>query len=204
MHIKLDEAQLDAFAANGLLVIDNFLQQEQVQDVLTEAKYWQEQEAFKQAAVGNLINLKVEENYRNDQIKWINPSDCLPATKAYLQVLETLRLRMNREFFLSLKDQECMYAIYPKGSFYKKHRDQFDQLKHRIISIVFYLNENWTTELGGQLIIYKDDNIERINPIFNRIVIFKSELMHEVLPCHAERFSITGWLKDQLNDVNFL
>ena len=102
MHIKLDEAQLDAFAANGLLIIDNFLKQELVQDVLTEAKYWQEQEAFKQAAVGNLINLKVQENYRNDQIKWINSSDCLPATKAYLQVLETLRLQMNREFFLTL------------------------------------------------------------------------------------------------------
>lgn len=204
MHISLDEAQLDAFASNGLLVIDNFLEEQLIRDALAEAKHWQAQEAFKQAGIGHLDKLLIEENYRNDQIKWINPSDCLPATKAYLGILELLMQQISKEFFLSLKDYECMYAIYPSGSYYKKHKDQFKQQAHRIISVVLYMNENWTEDFGGQLIIDTEGGSEIVQPIFNRLVFFKSEMMHEVVPCHAERFSITGWMKDQLNEVNFL
>lgn len=204
MHVSLNEAQLDAFAAEGLLIIDNFLEDSIVREALAEAKHWQAQEAFKQAGIGKLDKHLIQENYRSDKIKWINPQACLPATKAYLTILEGMMQQISREFFLSLKDYECMYAIYPEGSFYKKHKDQFEQQAHRIVSVVLYMNENWTEAFGGQLIIDKEEGTQVVNPIFNRLVFFKSELWHEVVPCHAERFSITGWMKDQLNDINFL
>jgi SM-20-related protein len=204
LHASLDDSQLDAFAANGLLIIDNFLEEHLILQILAEAKHWQVQEAFIQAGIGKLDKHLIQENYRSDKIKWINSEACLPATKAYLGILETLMQQISREFFLSLKDYECMYAIYPKGSFYKKHKDRFEQEGHRIISVVLYMNENWTEEFGGQLIIDIEEGNQIVNPIFNRLVFFKSELWHEVVPCHSERFSITGWMKDQLNDVNFL
>jgi SM-20-related protein len=204
MYIVLNDAQLDAFAANGLLIIDNFLDEQLVKNTLAEAKHWKAQEGFKDAGIGKLNKHLIKENYRSDKIKWINSADSLPATKAYLEILENLMQQISRAFFLSLKDYECMYAIYPKGSFYKKHKDQFEQQAHRIISVVLYMNENWTPEFGGQLIIYKEEGSEVVEPIFNRLVFFKSELWHEVVPCNAERYSITGWMKDQLNDVNFL
>lgn len=204
MHIQLNESQLDSFAATGLLIIDDFLEEHLVREALAEAKHWQAKEAFGQAGIGNLNKLLIKENYRSDKIKWINTEACLPATKVYLTILEGLMQQISREFFLSLKDYECMYAIYPKGSFYKKHKDQFEQQAHRIISVVLYLNEDWTEEHGGQLHIDKEEGTQVVEPIFNRLVFFRSELWHEVVTCHAERYSITGWMKDQLNDINFL
>ncbi len=201
MHISLDEAQLDAFAANGLLIIDNFLEEKLAHRLLEDAKHWQAQEAFKQAGIGRLEKHVIQENYRRDKIKWINRQECLPATSEYIQILDLLLAQVSKEFFLSLKDYECMFAIYPKGAFYKKHTDQFARQPHRIISVVMYLNENWEPAHGGELIVYKDDEEKRIEPIFNRLAFFKSELWHEVLPCTKERFSLTGWMKDQLNDI---
>lgn len=202
-HI-LTEAQLDHFAHEGLLLIDNFLTNETAQQLLEEAKFWQAEEAFKNAGIGHLDKLHIQENYRADKIKWINKQDCLPATKAYMNTLEELMQETSRAFFLSLKDFESMYAIYPRASFYKKHKDQFEHQAHRIISLVLYLNEDWQADDGGQLVVYKEDEKTIIEPIFNRLAIFKSELWHEVLPCQSERFSVTSWFKDQLNEVNFL
>lgn len=200
----LTEAQLDHFAHKGLLVIDNFLAEDTAQQILEEAKFWQAEEAFKKAGIGHLEKLHIQENYRADKIKWINREDCLPATKSYMNTVDELMQETSRAFFLSLKDFESMYAIYPKGSFYKKHRDQFEQQAHRIISLVLYLNDGWQADHGGQLVVYKEEESLTIEPIFNRLAIFKSELWHEVLPSQTERFSVTTWFKDQLNAVNFL
>lgn len=202
-HI-LTEAQLDNFAHKGLLIIDNFLAEDLAQQILEEAKFWQAEEAFKKAGIGHLEKLHIQENYRADKIKWINREDCLPATKSYMNTLDELMQETSRAFFLSLKDFESMYAIYPKGSFYKKHRDQFEQQAHRIISLVLYLNDGWQADHGGQLVVYKEEETVVVEPIFNRLAIFKSELWHEVLPSQTERFSVTTWFKDQLNAVNFL
>lgn len=204
MHIELNDAQLDAFAASGFLIIDDFLENNLAATLLAEAKTWQEQEAFYAAGIGKLENHVIKEDYRKDKIKWINKEECLAATKQYVLILEDLMQQLSRAFFLSLKDYECMFAIYPSGAFYKKHQDQFKKQAHRIISVVLYLNEDWQEKDGGQLMIYKEGNDTEIKPIFNRLVFFKSEMWHEVLPCTKERYSLTGWMKDQENDIFFL
>ena len=55
---------------------------------------------------------------------------------------------LNRALFLSLKDYETHFAIYPPGTFYEKHVDQFQSSGARKISFAFYLNENWTQSDG--------------------------------------------------------
>lgn len=204
MHIKLNDTQLDTFATKGFLIIDNFLAPDIATSLLSDAKTWQSQEAFYAAGIGKLGKHTIKETYRSDTIKWINKDECLPTTKIYVGILESLMSQVSREFFLSLKDYECMFAIYPSGAFYKKHKDQFLQQAHRIISVVLYLNENWQIKDGGQLLIYQDEEATEVQPIFNRLVFFKSEMWHEVLPCTKERFSVTGWMKDQENDIFFL
>lgn len=204
MHLSLTDSQLDAFALDGYLLIDNFLEEKIAFQLLEELKHWKEQEAFRLAGIGKLLQFKIKEEFRKDEIKWIDRENCLDATKIYLNTLEKLMEQLSREFYLSLKDFESMYAIYPEGAYYKKHKDRFQQQAHRIISVVLYLNVDWETKDAGELVIYPDNQNINVEPKFNRLVFFKSELLHEVLPCNNTRYSITTWLKDQFNEVNFL
>jgi SM-20-related protein len=200
----LSDNQLDALAFHDWVQIDDFISKNDTEAILADIKYWQDEDAFKQAGIGKLITHQVDSSYRKDKIKWIDTENCRPATKVFVAKINDMMQQFNRSFFLSLKDFECHYAYYEKGDFYKKHSDQFNHKAHRIISMVLYLNQDWKKGDGGELVIYKEDKVIEIEPIAGRLVLFKSELEHEVLPANQERNSITGWLKDQYNDVNFL
>lgn len=68
-----------------------------------------------------------------------------------------------------------------------------------------YLNQNWSAEDGGELVIYNNqmsdssivDNSKTIVvPSFGTIVTFLSEeFPHEVLPAMRDRYSIAGWFR---------
>jgi SM-20-related protein len=116
-----------------------------------------------------------------------------------------LRVELSRALFLPLRDFESHFAIYPPGTFYKRHRDNFQKQNHRLLSLVLYLNENWSPEQGGTLRIYPEaEEPKDVEPIGGRLVIFRSDLEHEVLPCHAPRYSITGWMRDKPIGLSFL
>jgi SM-20-related protein len=112
---------------------------------------------------------------------------------------------INQTLFLSLKDYEIHMTVYPVGSYYKRHLDQFKKDDHRRLSVICYLNEDWRDEHGGQLRIYLPGGPIDILPISGRIVCFRSDqLEHEVLPATRERFSLTGWMLDQYADLKHL
>ena len=100
---------------------------------------------------------------------------------------------------MGILHKEFHYAVYPKGTFYKRHLDTFQNDSRRKLSIVSYLNdENWLNTNGGELVIYKEDESEEvIYPLPGRVVIFESQILeHEVKEVkNSERLSITGWLK---------
>jgi SM-20-related protein len=103
---------------------------------------------------------------------------------------------LNLTCYTGLNTGEFHYAWYDIGSFYKKHLDQFRTDSGRKYSIVVYLNENWTDEDGGQLLLYIGGKTIRINPEGGRIVFFESDkIEHEVLSSKRPRMSVTGWLK---------
>ena len=97
--------------------------------------------------------------------------------------------------------KEFHYALYPKGTFYKRHIDTFQNDDRRKLSFVCYLNEeDWQPENGGELVLYLNENgVETekvIYPFPGRVVIFESQIIeHEVKPVNTRRMSITGWLK---------
>jgi SM-20-related protein len=200
----LSEAQLDTLAEKNWLAVDDFISAKQVELILEDIAFWQNEDAFKQAGVGKLNTHQIDASYRKDKIKWIDPEKCRPATNDFVNAISELMHQLNRAYYISLKDFECHYALYEPGDFYKRHSDQFNQKAHRIISMVLYLNTGWKKGDGGELVIYNEHENITIEPLAGRLMLFKSETEHEVLPTIKERYSITGWLKDQYNDVNFL
>ena len=183
-------------------VIDNFFSTEEV-EVLRNgllAKY--EEDQFKKSAIGNKTNELVEKEIRGDFILWLNEAEAGTAENVFFNRVNNLVDYLNRTCFMGILHKEFHYAVYPEGTFYKRHLDTFQNDGRRKLSVVCYLNdETWLEENGGELTIYLDGNGEEkaidLYPFPGRVVIFESqELEHEVQRVkHSKRFSITGWLK---------
>jgi SM-20-related protein len=93
-----------------------------------------------------------------------------------------------------LNDYEFHFACYEAGTFYRRHKDVFSNDDSRKISAVLYLNKNWKSGDGGELVIYEKEEI-KAEPKAGALVVFESHIEHEVLTSHTERISITGWIK---------
>ncbi|MEZ4854579.1 2OG-Fe(II) oxygenase [Flavobacterium sp.] len=156
-----------------------------------------EEDELRKAAIGNQFNEQIIKSIRGDFISWIDEKFLQEAEQCFFSKIDTFTTYMNRTCFLGIQDREFHYALYPKGTFYKKHLDTFQNDDSRKLSIVCYLNEeNWQPEYGGELILYKKEGDVTIYPLQGRVVIFESQLIeHEVKPVEQMRLSITGWLK---------
>ena len=103
---------------------------------------------------------------------------------------------MNNTCYTGITGYEFHYTLYPEGSFYKKHLDQFRNNNSRKYSMIMYLNADWEAADGGELCITQHDHLQMISPQNGKAVFFKSnEMEHEVLITNKPRMSITGWLK---------
>lgn len=158
--------------------------------------------AFHSAGIGREQDIQVNNFIRRDRIRWLDQQHT-PAM-FYFEWMEQLRERLNRELFLGLFDYECHYAHYPKGAFYKKHLDSFRGSSNRKLTTILYLNPDWQSGDGGELVLYHEDGnsvIETVSPTFGTMVIFLSEeFPHEVLPASRSRYSLTGWFR--VNSTN--
>ena len=182
-------------------VIDNFFDKNEVDLLRSTLLEKYEEDNFKKAAIGNKTNEMIAKSVRGDFILWINEAQAGLAEQLYFKKINSLVEYLNRTCFMGILTKEFHYALYPEGTFYKRHLDTFQNDGRRKLSMVCYLNEdNWKPENGGELAIYTQENgMEQeidIYPLPGRIVIFESqELEHEVKTVHVPRLSITGWLK---------
>ncbi len=153
------------------------------------------------AGVGRGPAQEVREAIRGDQIQWIDPGQA-EACDQYLEAMDALRQAINQGLFLGLEDFECHFALYPPGAFYRRHLDRFRDDDRRMVSAVFYLNEDWQPEDGGQLRMFlADDEAYDVQPQAGCLAVFLSgEIPHEVLPAGRERLSLTGWFRRRGND----
>ena len=187
----------DGIAEDGFAVIDDFLTELEVEDILSSDGFKNRLLQFKKAGISKSQQKQINESIRGDYIQWIDPKTAHPSLTVYLNKLHELRTSVNQNLFLSLKDCEVHQTIYPIGSFYKRHLDQFKKDDHRKLSVITYLNKNWKEQEGGQLRIYLKEGNKDIFPLAGRMVCFRSDLLeHEVLPATRERLSLTGWLLD--------
>lgn len=179
-------------------VVDDFFSSEEVV-LLREsllAKY--EADKFKKSAIGNRVNEEIDKTVRGDFILWMDEKNANETENIFFNKINELVGYLNKTCFLGILYKEFHYAVYPKGTFYKRHLDTFQNDDRRKLSIVCYLNENnWLVENGGELTIYTENNELDILPLPGRVVIFESQILeHEVkVVKESERLSITGWLK---------
>ncbi len=195
----------DQLAGYSYAVADQFLTLSEVDAIIAPENFQKETMPFKKAGVGQQQDLQINESIRGDYIQWIDKRSASPAVFLYLDRLERLMQYLNQTLFLSLKDMEIHKTIYPPGSFYKRHLDQFKKDDHRRLSVICYLNKDWKEEDGGQLRVYLPEGPIDMLPMAGRLVCFRSDLLeHEVLPATRERLSLTGWLLDQFSDLKHL
>lgn len=188
---------IDNLAVQGWSCEKNSLPDPFLRILLNEAQTLWRKGEFNKAGIGRSEDFGIHTEIRSDRIYWLDNNNLTSSQKLYLNFIDNLKEKINRELFLSLKTFESHLAGYPVGSFYKKHLDQFQTTQNRLISVILYLNFDWKEEFGGQLRIYTDKNIYTdILPIAGTLVCFRSDLiLHEVLKCSKERFSLTGWLR---------
>ena len=206
MRVNFDASDLswiDELADNDYVVIDDFLALALLREVNRIFNRLIEQDELKKAGIGS-IDYQIVSEVRGDFIHWIDQKETHELDFFFDQI-KRISEQLNRYCFLGIKSHEFHFALYPKGSYYEKHLDQFQERNNRIISVVFYLNENWTDGNGGELKIYKDSGNIIISPLSNRLVLFKSDIIeHEVLPTATSRKSITGWLLRKPPGLGFL
>lgn len=175
---------------SGCAIIDNAYPKDFFEQVRTECL--EHLQDFREAAIQNGVVSKI----RSDHILWIE--DHLEQATVHTQALLNLGQAFNQYFFSNIREIEAHFACYDAGEFYALHRDNPQQKNNRILSSVFYLNEQWQSDWGGQLRLQdKNDIWHIIEPLPNRVALFQSDLLHEVLPAMHQRLSITGWLRSQ-------
>lgn len=195
----------DELAERSYAIADQFLSQTEASAIAALDVFQKGIEQFKKAGIGQQRQHQINEAIRGDYIQWVDKNSASPGLTTYLNRVESLMQHLNQTLFLSLKDYEIHMTVYPVGSYYKRHLDQFKKDDHRKLSIICYLNEGWKEEHGGQLRIYLPDGHLDVLPTAGRLVCFRSDLLeHEVLPATRERLSLTGWILDQIADLRHL
>ncbi|SFG70743.1 2OG-Fe(II) oxygenase [Neptunomonas qingdaonensis] len=190
-----------SLSQQGHIILKDALPTDLIDELLTTAINYEAQ--FKRAGIGRENQHQLNRVVRTDQIRWIDATN--PIEAAYLCEMEGLRVAMNKRLFMGLFDYEANFAHYPSGAFYKKHLDAFKGETNRILTTVFYLNEQWGDTDGGDLVIYDlaDQTLLQVKPEAGTLVVFLSdEFPHEVKKTFRDRYSIAGWFRVNNSSVN--
>ncbi|NMH59295.1 2OG-Fe(II) oxygenase [Alteromonas ponticola] len=152
---------------------------------------------YQDAGIGRGEDQITNRFVRTDEICWINGES--DAGKRWLDWANELKNYLNRRLFLGLFSFESHFAHYPQGAFYKRHVDSFKGNTNRVLSLVTYLNSNWSNDDGGELVLYQDETDHvgtRVVPLMGTLALFLSEdFPHEVLPAARDRYSVAGWYR---------
>lgn len=182
-------------------VVENFFDLAEVELLRNSLLEKYEEDNFKKAAIGNKVNEVIEKTIRGDFILWLNEATAGTAERTFFRKINSFTNYLNKTCFLGILHKEFHYALYPEGTFYRRHLDTFQNDDRRKLSLVCYLNEqDWKPEYGGELVLYTNENGQEIEKILypfpGRVVIFESQILeHQVKPVKTDRLSITGWLK---------
>ena len=177
---------------HGFTVIDNAYPLNYVHALVKECTA--NLKLFRDAAIQSGVVSQI----RSDHILWIN--DELKIAQQHIETLTALSQDLNRNFYLGIKEVEAHFACYNAGEYYALHRDNPQKKNDRVISTVYYLHEDWQDDWGGELHLQdKNEQWHTIQPKPNRIAMFQSDLLHEVIQAKHQRLSITAWLRSGQN-----
>ncbi|EGC32716.1 hypothetical protein DICPUDRAFT_81472 [Dictyostelium purpureum] len=198
---------LEQLEKQGYLIIDNFLNNNEIIDSIYNESYTQFKENKLIEAGMNKGNEKwKDKSIRGDYIKWIHRgsnsrvedeefSKSIPNINLLLDRLDSIRNEFDSVIphFKSVKTQTQL-AVYLKGGRYVKHRDSFyssdSSTLSRRITMIYYGNKDWKQGDGGELRLYKENNNHPNNsncnnsnefidiaPISDRLLVFLSPFL---------------------------
>lgn len=186
---------IDSYLDNKVGIDAGFLTERLSKGLQQNIRQLQKDEMMTNAGIGNEVK-DADQKMRGDIIYWMDKSHDNIYEQEFLQLAEDFIDHLNSTCFTGINGYEFHYAVYEEGSFYKRHTDQFKNDNNRKYSLINYLNDDWLEEDGGQLLVYQNDEVQKILPESQTAVFFKSnEMEHEVTKANRRRMSISGWLK---------
>lgn len=201
----------------GICVIDNFLGYQKGRAIYEEVEELYSSREYSKGGLvsdrlinnGNNLNSTTDPGaIRNDRVIWVDgKEDNCCEINNLIQTLSsvvinssTWSLYSNNELdkIVINKRTKAHVSCYPgNGTRYVRHVDNPND-DGRLITSIYYLNENWDTKRqGGLLRMYPTGSnvVANIEPLFDRALFFWSDRRnpHEVLPAYRDRYAITVW-----------
>lgn len=196
-------------------MIPNFISEDLVSDLANDVQKLRNNSKFNVARIGQDSTNALNEDIRVAETCFLGPTklkDIPSASRDKLyEALDGARSSLSTNSKLDVKDAgtgemvqcapalmpmltEMLYAYYPKGGFYRRHRDAIPKSASvlRCFSLLLYLNENWKKEDGGELRMHFDSggdflpdgeapNFIDVEPRAGTLVLFRSDKVpHEV------------------------
>ena len=208
----------------GYCVIPNFISNDLQASLRTDVASLRSNAKFNVARIGQDSTNTLNQEIRVAETCFLGPSKLQdqPNKKAredLYQILSTVREELGATFgtHLDATLDELLYAYYPTGGFYRRHRDSISGSASvlRSYSLLLYLNDGvWDETKGGELRLHMDTggdllppnetpNFIDILPQGGTLVLFKSDLIpHEVLNTNSERIAIVGWYNRAVTAVD--
>ena len=194
MHLQY-ESMIQGLLENGFGSLDNWFSEEEIQNLRQSLRTHYERNVFHEARIGKNEYFQKEKSIRTDQVYWLHREQANQAEQSFFEKMNGFVSYLNNTCYAGIRDYEFHYAMYPPGSFYKRHVDRFKNDNSRLFSFVTYLTESWQVGDGGELVLYYKNQAIPVFPIPGKVIFFRSELEHEVLLSNSDRLSLTGWLK---------
>jgi len=194
--LKIFNTLIDSFIDNKVGIAENFLSEALASHLKDNLRTLYADKQLLDAGTGNEVVVVQDKMVRGDKIYWLDRKHNDPHENDFFDLMDQFVSHLNSSCYTGITGYEFHYTLYEKGSFYKKHLDQFRNNGSRQYSMIMYLNADWEEKDGGELRIHQENTQQNIAPTSGKSVFFKSsELEHEVLLTNTTRLSITGWLK---------
>ncbi len=195
LQIAFDQL-IDSYISREVGISDHFLSESLALHLKANLVSLYSGDQLRAASVGNDQQIRQNSLVRGDKIFWLDRAHGNDNENQFFDLMDSFVSYLNSSCYTGITGYEFHYTLYEKGSFYKRHLDQFRDNDSRQYSMVMYLNDDWHAGDGGELRIYQHDGHQNVAPVNRKAVFFKSSsLEHEVLPVTCPRMSITGWLK---------
>ncbi|CAL1517719.1 2OG-Fe(II) oxygenase [Chitinophaga sp. MM2321] len=193
---KIFNTLINSFIDNKVGIAENFLSESLSSHLKDNLTTLYTEKLLLSAGTGNDKLAVQNKLVRSDIIYWLDRAHNNPHENDFFDLMDSFVSHLNDTCYTGITGYEFHYTMYEKGSFYKKHIDQFRNNDSRQYSMIIYLNVDWQENDGGELCIHQNNSFQHIAPVNGKSVFFKSsELEHEVLLTNKPRMSITGWLK---------
>lgn len=193
---KIFNQLVNSFIDNKVGIADDFLSEVLASHLKENLTTLFQEKQLRSAGTGNDTLVVHNKLFRSDMIYWLDRNHNDPWENDFFDLMDNFVSYLNSTCYTGITGYEFHYTLYEKGSFYKKHLDQFGNNESRKYSMIMYLNKDWKQDDGGELCIHHAEYLQNITPVNGKSVFFKSsELEHEVLLTNQPRMSITGWLK---------